>query len=83
MRLRERIRQVFHRFERALTRVEDQGVRIEQGVDNIIDLVQSLSEAVADLKTDVIQRDARRGEEIRWVKEDLSKLQKKLDNTLQ
>ena len=80
MRLRERLRLLLHRFERALTRVEDGQARIEQGVDNIQDLMVRLHTAVDDLRTDVIRRDADRTVEIASVKKDLVVLQKSLRN---
>ena len=79
MRLRERLRQLLHRFERALTRVEDQGVRVEQGVDNVVDQLTRLNEAVYSLRSDVIDRDSKREQELRLVKQDVSVLKKNLE----
>jgi len=79
MKLRQRLRELLHRFERALTRVEDQGVRVEQSVGNVVELLTQLNESVYTLRSDVIDRDSKRESELRVLKQDLSMLQKKLE----
>lgn len=79
MRIRDRLKALLHRFERALTRVEDQGVRVEQGVDNVIEQLKLLNELCYTLRSDVLDRDSKREQELRQVKQDLSVLQKTLE----
>ena len=79
MRIRERLRQLLHRFERALTRVEDQGVRVEQSVDNVVSLLTQLNESVYTLRSDVVDRDSKREQELRTLKSDFAVLKKKLE----
>lgn len=78
MKLRERLRQLFHRFEVALTRVEDQSVRIEQGVDNLIELSRQMADRVSDLRSEIISERAKQGDELHRLRQDVSALQKKL-----
>lgn len=79
MRIRDGLRQLLHRFERALTRVEDQGVRVEQGVDNVVDQLTRLNEAVYSLRSDVLDRDSKREQELRLLRQDVGMLKKKLE----
>lgn len=78
MKLRERLRQLLHRFELALTRVEDQSVRVEQGVDNLVDLVRLMSDGISDLRSEIIGNNAKRDNELKWLRRDVSDLQKRL-----
>lgn len=78
MKLRERLRQLLHRFELALTRVEDQSVRIEQGVDNLVELTRQVSDRVSDLRSEIISERARHDEEFRRMRQDVTAIQKRL-----
>jgi predicted nucleic acid-binding Zn-ribbon protein len=78
MRLRERLRLLLQKFEHALTRVEDQGVRIESGVDNIQDLMVKLSESISTLRSDVTERHSRLEVDINGLKKRMGVLEKKL-----
>ena len=80
MRLRERLSLLLHKFERALTRVEDQGARVENGVDNIKTLVVTLHTAVEKLSFDVNERYRRSEKEITGLKNRLSVLEKVLEH---
>ena len=80
MRLRERLRLLLHKFERALTRVEDQGVRVEQGVDNIVDLMVLLNDRVGQLSYDVTERYKRSEREVTSLKQRLTVLEKSLES---
>ena len=79
MRLRERLRQLLHRFERALTRVEDQGVRVEQGMDNVVEQLTHLNESIYTLRSQLIEDRARRDQELTIVRQDVAVLKKKLE----
>lgn len=79
MKFRDLLKQLLHRFERAITRVEDQGVRVEQSVDNVVEQLTRLSDAVYSLKTEIITRDARREGELHTLKGEISVLRRKLE----
>lgn len=76
MKLRERLRQLLHFFERRLTRVEDQGVRIENGVENIQDLIIRVQTAVDDLRVDVTERHSRIAHDVSQLRSRLGVLEK-------
>lgn len=56
MRLRERLQAIMRRFETALTRVEDRGVRIESNVESIKNLMAQLNDSVDRLASDIAGR---------------------------
>lgn len=97
MKLRElipRLRLLFKKFESALTRVEDQGQRIENGVDRMIEMIQgpeeeqgrgglvkmvsNLSDSLHDLKTHIRARQDDTEKEIVRLKNRLSMVEKSL-----
>jgi hypothetical protein len=78
MKLRERLRQLLARFERALTRVEDQGVRVENGVENIQRMMGQMNDAVGQLSFDVTERYKRSEKEVHNLKLRMLVLEKRL-----
>ncbi len=78
MRLRERLRLLLTKFEKALTRVEDQGQRVENGVEDIKRMMAGLNDAVGRLEFDVNERYQRGEKEVTALKQRMHVLERRL-----
>lgn len=65
-------------IERALTRVENQGVRVEQALDNIIDHTRRAADGMSELRAELRIRSAGQDDEIAALKKQLAAVQKQL-----
>lgn len=78
MKIRERIRQILIRFERAVTRVEDSSARIEQKMGNVERILTQLSDSWTDVRVEFRGKFADSEQEMRSVKERMAVLEKQL-----